>query len=61
MLRAYRRIFFGERPGRWQALKDAPWTFGWPVVLLLAALVIIGLNPQSVIGAIEPGFRLFLK
>ena len=61
MLRAYRAIFFGERPGRWQALKDAPWTFGWPVVLLLAALVIIGLNPQSVVGAIEPGFRLFLK
>ena len=61
MLRAYRAIFFGERPGRWQALKDAPVTFGLPVVLLLAALVIIGLNPQSVIGAIEPGFRLFLK
>lgn len=61
MLRAYRAIFFGDRPPRWQSLKDTPFTFGWPIVLLLAALVIFGLNPQSVVGAIEPGFRLFLK
>jgi NADH-quinone oxidoreductase subunit M len=61
MLRAYRAIFFGDRPTRWQTLKEAPVTFSLPVVLLLAALLIVGLNPQSVIGAIEPGLRLFLK
>jgi NADH-quinone oxidoreductase subunit M len=61
MLRAYRGIFFGERSQRWSAVKDVSWSVGWPVVLLVAALLFFGFAPQIILQALEPGFRLFLK
>ena len=61
MLRAYRGIFFGDRPQRWSSVKDVNLSVGWPVVLLVAALLFFGFVPQIVLQAIEPGFRLFLK
>ena len=61
MLRAYRGIFFGERPQRWSNVQDVSLTVGWPVLLLVAALLLFGFAPQIVLQAIEPGFRYFLK
>jgi NADH-quinone oxidoreductase subunit M len=61
MLRAYRGIFFGERSSRWSGVKDVSWSVGWPVVLLVATLLVLGFAPQLILQAVEPGFRLFVK
>jgi hypothetical protein len=34
---------------------------GWAVILLVAALLVVGLLPRTVLDAIEPGIRLFVK
>jgi NADH-quinone oxidoreductase subunit M len=61
MLRAYRAIFMGERQARWQSVEDMPMSVGWAVVLLVAALIVVGLVPRTVLDAVEPGIRLFVK
>jgi NADH-quinone oxidoreductase subunit M len=61
MLRAYRAIFMGERQARWQTVRDMPMHLGWAVILLVAALLVVGLLPRIVLDAIEPGIRLFAK
>jgi len=61
MLRAYRSIFFGERPNRWANVKDVTLGLGWPVLLLLAGLLFFGFAPQTVLQKIEPGMALFWK
>ena len=61
MLRAYRAIFMGERQARWQTVKDMPLRLGWAVILLVAALLVVGLAPRTVLDAVEPGIRLFAK
>jgi NADH-quinone oxidoreductase subunit M len=61
MLRAYRSIFFGDRPSRWANVKDVTLSLGWPVVLLLAGLIVFGFAPQAVLQKIEPGMALFWK
>jgi NADH-quinone oxidoreductase subunit M len=61
MLRAYRAIFMGERQARWQTVKDMPLNLGWAVILLVAALLVVGLAPRTVLDAVEPGIRLFVK
>lgn len=61
MLRAYRAIFFGERPNRWQSVRDVSFGLAWPVAALIAALLFFGFFPQTVYQAIEPSFRQFLK
>src|ERR1700756_1558539 len=61
MLRAYRAIFMGERQARWQMVKDMPLSLGWTIILLVAALMVIGLLPRTVLDAIEPGIPLFVK
>jgi NADH-quinone oxidoreductase subunit M len=61
MLRAYRGIFFGERSQRWSGVQDVSLSVGWPVVLLVAALLFFGFAPQIILQVVEPGFRLFLK
>lgn len=61
MLRAYRAIFFGERPARWQALKDVPLSRSWPIGLLVAALLFFGMVPQTVLQVIEPAIRVFAR
>jgi NADH:ubiquinone oxidoreductase subunit 4 (subunit M) len=61
MLRAYRAIFMGERQARWHAVRDMPMNLGWAVVLLVAALLVVGLLPRTVLDAVEPGIRLFAK
>ncbi len=61
MLRAYRAIFFGDRPARWAGIKDVPFSLGWPIGLLLAALLLVGMFPQTILQAIEPTLRFFAK
>jgi NADH-quinone oxidoreductase subunit M len=61
MLRAYRAIFMGEPQARWQTVKDMPINLGWAVILLVAALLLVGLAPRTVLDAVEPGIRLFAK
>jgi NADH-quinone oxidoreductase subunit M len=61
MLRAYRSIFMGERPARWQAVKDIPFSLGWVVILLIASLMVVGLAPRIVLDVVEPAIRLFVK
>ena len=61
MLRAYRAIFMGERQARWQTVKDMPLKLGWAVILLVAALLVVGLAPRTILDAVEPGIRLFVK
>src|ERR1700736_5218804 len=61
MLRAYRGIFFGDRSQRWSGVRDVSWSLGWPVILLVATLLIFGFAPQIILQVVEPGFRLFLK
>jgi NADH-quinone oxidoreductase subunit M len=61
MLRAYRAVFWGNRPARWAGIKDIPFSTGWPIALLLAALIVVGMFPQIILQAIEPTIRLFAK
>ncbi len=61
MLRAYRGIFFGERSQRWSGVRDVSLAVGWPVVMLVAVLLLFGFAPQIILQAVEPGFRYFLK
>jgi NADH-quinone oxidoreductase subunit M len=61
MLRAYRAIFMGEPQARWQGVRDIPASRRWAVVLLVAALFVVGLAPRTVLDAVEPGIRLFVK
>jgi NADH-quinone oxidoreductase subunit M len=61
MLRAYRAIFMGERQARWQTVEDMPLKLGWAVILLVAALLVVGLAPRTILDAVEPGIRLFVK
>jgi NADH-quinone oxidoreductase subunit M len=61
MLRAYRAIFMGAPQARWQGVTDMPVKLRWVVVLLIASLLIVGLAPRSVLDAVEPGIRLFVK
>jgi len=61
MLRAYRAIFMGEPQARWQGVRDISTKVRWAVVLLVAALLVVGLAPRTVLDAVEPGIRLFVK
>ncbi len=60
MLRAYRAIFMGE-PGKEVAAWPDPFkALRWPVVLLLAALLIAGFAPGKFLSLVQPGFEAVL-
>ena len=61
MLRAYRAIFMGAPQARWQGVRDIPVKIRWAVALLIAALLVVGLAPRTVLDAVEPGIRIFVK
>jgi NADH:ubiquinone oxidoreductase subunit 4 (subunit M) len=61
MLRAYRAIFMGERQARWQSVRDMPVAPGGAIILLLAALLVVGFAPRLILDAIEPAVRLFAR
>jgi NADH-quinone oxidoreductase subunit M len=60
MLRAYRAIFMGE-PGRDTAAWIDPLkALRWPVVLLLAALIVAGFAPGKFLRYVQPGIEAIL-
>ena len=60
MLRAYRAIFMGEPTRETAAWPDPFKALRWPVVLLLAALLIAGFAPGKFLSLVQPGFEAIL-
>jgi NADH-quinone oxidoreductase subunit M len=56
MLRAYRAIFMGVIPERWNNLADLSRALRTPVILLIAATLIVGCYPNSVLRILRPVF-----
>jgi NADH:ubiquinone oxidoreductase subunit 4 (subunit M) len=61
MLRAYRRVFMGE-PGeavaKWSDLAQPQ---RWPVILLIAALMLAGFAPNYFLSYITPSLQAVLR
>jgi len=53
MLRGYRAVFHGEIQERWAGLKDIT-TLRWPVILLLAVLMLGGFFPGIFVNLLKP-------
>ena len=53
MLRGYRAVFHGEIQERWTGLKDIT-TLRWPVILLLAVLLLGGFFPRIFVNLLKP-------
>jgi NADH-quinone oxidoreductase subunit M len=58
MLRAYRSVFFGTMPGRWDGLADLAFVPRCAVILLIAVLLVAGFFPQLVLTYITPSILL---
>ena len=57
MLRAYRAVFMGPVDKRWRELPDLARPLRWPLVLLLAALLVAGFYPRIFTRLIQPGIE----
>jgi NADH-quinone oxidoreductase subunit M len=55
-LRAYRTIFMGVMPERWNNLSDLSRSLRAPVILLIAATLIVGCYPNSILRILRPVF-----
>jgi len=53
MLRGYRAVFQGTINERWAGLKDVT-TLRWPIILLLAVLMLAGFFPGLIVGLVKP-------
>ena len=60
MLRAYRQIFQGEPQANVAAFKDPSCSIKWSVILLLAALMVGGLWPKSMLNFIQPSVEALI-
>jgi NADH-quinone oxidoreductase subunit M len=60
MLRAYRAIFQGELNKRWAHLTDIARPLQWPIMLLLAALLLGGFYPEFFLRFVRPALNVFL-
>jgi NADH-quinone oxidoreductase subunit M len=60
MLRAYRAVFMGEPQPRWSKVTDAAASTRWPIVLLLAVLLLAGFYPQFFLNFIQPSMKALL-
>ena len=60
MLRAYRAIFMGEPDKQTAAWADPFKAMRWPVVILLATLLIAGFAPGKFLSFVQPGFEAVL-
>ncbi|MEP6975405.1 MAG: NADH-quinone oxidoreductase subunit M [Spartobacteria bacterium] len=56
MLRAYRSIFMGETRERWSHLPDLASALRWPVILLVAATLVVGFFPNTFLRLLRPTF-----
>jgi NADH-quinone oxidoreductase subunit M len=59
MLRAYRATFMGPMADRWAATPDIRTQLRWPVALLVAATLWIGIFPQTFVRILAPTFRAY--
>jgi len=59
MLRAYRRLFFGDAPKKLAAPADLDWAARAPLLLLLVALVAVGFAPELLNQFIRPAVEGF--
>jgi NADH:ubiquinone oxidoreductase subunit 4 (subunit M) len=59
MLRGYRAVFHGPVQDRWTGLADIT-TLRWPLILLLAMLLIAGFCPQIFVHLVKPVLAQFL-
>ncbi|HWY41236.1 MAG TPA: NADH-quinone oxidoreductase subunit M [Chthoniobacterales bacterium] len=59
MLRAYRATFMGTMPERWATLVDLRRSLRIPAAILIAALIIVGFFPQTVVNIITPAIRTY--
>ena len=59
MLRGYRAVFQGQIQDRWTGLKDIT-TLRWPLILLLAVLLLGGFFPQIFVNLVKPVIAEFL-
>jgi NADH-quinone oxidoreductase subunit M len=60
MLRAYKRIFLGEPAGRTLALTDTIGSSRWPIILLIATLMITGFAPRTLLNYVKPSVQALL-
>ena len=60
MLRAYRQIFQGEPQANVATFKDPACSVKWSVILLLAALMVGGLWPKSMLNFIQPSVEALI-
>lgn len=62
MLRAYRRMFYGEPSALVKAVEISNKTLvRWPVIGLLAVMLFFGFFPQTLINMISPGLKGFAE
>jgi NADH-quinone oxidoreductase subunit M len=61
MLRAYRAVFMGETGKRWAGFQDIVPNLRWPVMLLLALLLVAGFFPQLFLSLLTPSVKVFLS
>jgi NADH-quinone oxidoreductase subunit M len=57
MLRAYRNVFMGTVADRCKGVTDLRLSLRLPIILLVAATLIVGFSPQSLVQQIAPTFR----
>lgn len=57
MLRAYRSTFLGDMNDRWSQVADVAHTMRWPLMILLAGLLVAGFYPQLLLNLIAPGLK----
>ena len=60
MLRAYRKIFQGEPQSGAVTVTDPSCCVRWPVILLLAALMLGGMWPKSFLNFIQPSVEALI-
>ncbi len=56
MLRAYRAIFLGPPNERWSTLPDLAAALRIPIILLIAATVVVGFFPNTALRVLRPTF-----
>lgn len=57
MLRAYKRIFMGEPNTRTLAWPDVTGSARWPIILLIAVLMITGFAPRTLLNFVKPSIE----
>jgi len=59
MLRAYRAVFMGTLNERWKNMPDLNQKLRIPIVLLVAAMLIVGFFPQTIVHVLRPTFESY--